>query len=96
MIYLAGTHSPSGGRHDAAAVVGRHPTTAAPLRRVVIHAKVVSELVGQGDRRSQGVVRVVLGTRRDGRHKARQHAAVAITGLKMQQMQLILKYSSPH
>lgn len=52
--------SPGGGSHDAASAIHRHPAAATPFRRVVVHSKVVSELVGQRDCSAQGVVRMVL------------------------------------
>lgn len=52
--------SPGGGRHDAAAPLSCHPATAAPLWRVVVHTKVVAELVGQSHGGAQRVLRVVL------------------------------------
>lgn len=52
--------SPRGGSHDAASAVHRHPAAATPLRGVVVHPEVVSELVGQSDRGTQWVVRMIL------------------------------------
>lgn len=57
---VGGGDSPRGGGHDAASAVRRGPAAAAPLRRVVVHPEIVSELVGEGDGGAQRVVRVVL------------------------------------
>lgn len=52
--------SPCGGRHDAAAAVHGHPAAAAALRRVVVHAEIVAELVSQRHRCAQRIVGVIL------------------------------------
>jgi len=57
------TNSPGRRGHDAASPVHGHPAAAPPLRRVVVHPEVVSQLVGQGHGGAQGVLRVVLGER---------------------------------
>lgn len=48
--------SPGGRCHDAASTVHRHPAATPPLWRVVVHSKVVPELVGQSYGSTQGVV----------------------------------------
>lgn len=59
MKRISGT-SPRRRGHDAAAAISGHPAAAAALRGVVVHPKVVSELVGQSHRRPQRVLRVIL------------------------------------
>lgn len=51
---------PCGGGHDAASTVDSHPTTAATLRGVVVHAEVVSQLMCQSHGCTQRVLRVIL------------------------------------
>lgn len=60
--------SPGGRSHDATAALRRHPAAAPPLGRVVVHAEVVAQLVGQRDGGTQGVVRMILKSKRRSRH----------------------------
>ena len=60
-MMLEGSNSPCGRGHDAASPVHRHPAATPPLWRVVVHPKVVPQLVGQGHGGTQRVLRVVLG-----------------------------------
>ncbi len=52
--------SPGGGGHDTPATVHGGSAAAAALRRVVVHAKVVSKLMGQSNRSTERVIRVIL------------------------------------
>lgn len=52
--------SPRRGSHDATASVHGHPAAATALRGVVIHAKIVSQLVCQRHSCTQRVLRVIL------------------------------------
>lgn len=52
--------SPGGGGHDTPAAVHGGSAAAAALRRVVVHAEVVSELMGQSNRSAERVIGVIL------------------------------------
>lgn len=52
--------SPCGGSHDASSTIHRHPAATPALWSVMVHPKVVPELVGQRDSGPQRVVRMVL------------------------------------
>lgn len=55
----SGKRVPGGGGHDAAATVHCHPAATASLRSVMVHPKIVSELVGQSDGCTERVIRMV-------------------------------------
>lgn len=54
------TDSPSWRSHDAAPSVRCHPAPTSPLWCVMVHSKVVSQLMSQSNCSSKGVIRVVL------------------------------------
>lgn len=61
--------SPCGGGHDAASTINSHPAATAALWGVMVHAKIVSQLMCQSYGCTQRVLRVILRWKKNTDHE---------------------------